>query len=82
MTAGARGFAIGALLALVSQAARAEAAAGSRQAIRFGLRTGYSISQQVCAECANEDHPERPTTIRGSGRSISTLNAACRAATR
>jgi len=50
----ARGLAIAALLAL------APCAASAREkplAIRFGLRAGYSISQPVCYECGNEDHP-------------------------
>ena len=38
-----------ALLALLPAAAIAQ--------VRLGLRTGYSFSQQVCDECANEDHP-------------------------
>lgn len=51
----ARGLAIAALLALVPLVASAQE---KRLAIRFGLRTGYSISQQVCYECGNENHPD------------------------
>ena len=48
-------LAIAAFLALLSPAAGAEE---KRHAIRVGLRTGYSFSQEVCYECGNEDHPE------------------------
>jgi hypothetical protein len=50
-----RGLAITALLALVPSGASAQE---RRFGVRFGLRTGYSISQQVCYECNNEDHPD------------------------
>jgi hypothetical protein len=51
---GACRLAVAALLMLVPAAGWAEE---KGLAIRFGLRTGYSWSQPVCDECANEDHP-------------------------
>jgi len=51
----ARGIVTAALLALVPCVASAQE---KHLAIRIGLRTGYSFSQEVCYECASEDHPQ------------------------